>query len=207
LALVDRLNELNLAISQCDSLIATAHKLDAAGLFLFSQKDREQIASAAFLNSFIAWEAFLEAAFADYLIGEPSLSGAAINKFAHPATPEAAKSMLIGVNKYFDYSNHEFVKRISRIYFQNGHPFDAPIGSVVSDLADLKTIRNACAHLTSTTQAALEAVALRIFGSPRVGITPYVLILSPDPRSATGGTVYSEFRDKLIATATVIANG
>ena len=101
----------------------------------------------------------------------------------------------------------DFVKKMSRIYFQNGHPFDTPIGAMMTDLSDLKTIRNACAHLTSTTQTALEAVAMRIFGSPRVGITPYVLVMSNDPRSTTGGTVYSEYKDKLLVAASLIAAG
>lgn len=48
------------AVSQCDSLIVSAHRQDAAGNSLFQPLDREQITIAAFLNMFIAWEGFLE---------------------------------------------------------------------------------------------------------------------------------------------------
>ena len=57
------------------------------------------------------------------------------------------------------------------------------------------------------TQVALEALAQRIFGSPRPGITLYAMLTAIDPRSATENTVLADARDKLLVTAQLIAQG
>src|SRR5690606_2303094 len=74
------------------------------------------------------------------------------------------------------------------------------------DLADLRTMRNASAHLTSTTQAALESLAQRIFSTPRPGIDLYTMLTSVDPASASGNTVFAERKDLLLIAAKLIAS-
>jgi hypothetical protein len=71
----------------------------------------------------------------------------------------------------------------------------------------MKTMRNASAHLSSTTQVALESLAQRIFGAPRPNITLYAMLTTVDPRAAAGATVFAEAKEKLLATAQLIANG
>lgn len=198
---------LNAKSAQCDSLIANAHRLDAGGAYLFSPLDREQITVAAFLNLFVAWEEFLEAAFAHFMAGIATLSGAVPVRFASPPNTDAAKLMMIGTNRYFDYANHDNVRKMALLYFQAGYPFEPHLGAIFSDLADMKTMRNSSAHMSSTTQIALESLALRIFGAPRPGISLYALLTAIDPRAAVGNTVYSNARDKLLATAQLIAQG
>jgi hypothetical protein len=68
-------------------------------------------------------------------------------------------------------------------------------------------MRNASAHITASTQAALEAFAVRIFGAPHPGLTLYQLLTAVDPRSATGDTVFATYRDMLLTTAELIARG
>lgn len=193
--------------SQCDSLISNAHRLDAAGASLFPQIDREQITVAAFLNLFVAWEEFVESAISHFMAGSATLSGTQPVRFAVPPTAEDAKKMMIGANRYFDYANHELVLRMVRLYFQNGYPFEPNLSSILSDLADLRTLRNSSAHISSTTQVALEGLAQRIFGIPKPGITLYAMLTAVDPRSVTGNTVLAEARDKLLSTAQLIAQG
>lgn len=193
--------------AQCDALIANAHKADPAGVPFFSPIDREQITVAAFLNLFVAWEEFLEFTIANLLTGVPTLSGALPPKFASPPTADAARAMLIGVNRYFDYANHDFVQRVVPMYFQGGYPFQPHLRSISTDLADLRTMRNASAHLSSTTHSALEALAQRIFGTPQLGISLYTLLTRVDPRGGGGNTVFAEARDKLLVAAQLIATG
>ncbi|WP_157499303.1 hypothetical protein [Lysobacter sp. Root604] len=193
--------------AQCDSLIASGHRANADGAPLFSALDREQITVAAFLNFFIAWEEFVETTFAHFLLGIPTISGVAPVRYANPPGIDAAKKMVIGLNKYFDYSNQENIKKAVGIYFEGGYPFKQHIDSVSSDLSDMRTMRNASAHISSTTQTALEGLAQRIFGAPQPGITLYTLLTSLDPRLADGGTVYSGARDKILAAAVLIAQG
>lgn len=56
-------------IAQCESLIANAHKVDATGVQVLPTIDQQQITVAAFLNMFIAWETFLEAALCEFMTG------------------------------------------------------------------------------------------------------------------------------------------
>ena len=174
---------------------------------LFSPLDREQITVAAFLNLFVAWEEFLEAALSNLMAGAPTLSGVMPVKFVAPADVHQARKIVIGINRYFDYANHEFVRRIAEVYFTGGYPFQPHLASISTDLADLKTMRNASAHLSSTTQTALEALAQRIFGTPQPGIGLYSLLTRVDPRGLAGNTVFAESRDKLLVAAQLIAQG
>ena len=193
--------------AQCDSLVASAHRLDPAGAAIFPPAERELITVAGFLNLFVAWEEFLETAMSQFMVGTPTLSGTAPTRYATPPDVESAKRMLIGTNRYFDYANHELVRRMAALYFQNGYPFEPHLSAILTDLADMRTMRNASAHLSSTTQVALESLAQRIFGVPRPGMTLYAMLTAVDPRSAAGATVFAEERDKLLATAQLIAHG
>lgn len=201
------LAEMQARAAQCDSLIANAHMADTAGAYLFPLVDRQQITVAAFLNLFIAWEGFLEDAMTKLMSGSPTISGTFPTRYVTPPTQDAAKALAIGINRYFDYSNHDYVKRLVVMYFKDGYPFEPHLSSVSSDIADLRTMRNASAHITSSTQKALEALAQRVFSTPKPGIDLYTLLASVHPSSSAGATVYAESRDKLIAVATLIANG
>jgi hypothetical protein len=165
------------------------------------------ITTAAFLNSFKLWERFLEDSIAKYLSGKRPIGGAYLKKRASPADENAAKTMLIGVMKFFDYANHEYVRKIAGIYFDAGGPYEPHLSAVVTDLADLRIMRNSAAHISSTTQASLEGLAQRIFTTPQPNITLYDMLLRVDPRSATGETVFASYQAKLLATAELIARG
>lgn len=198
---------LNAKSNQCDSLIANAHRLDPGGTHLFPAIDREQITIAAFLNLFVAWEEFVETAFCNFLVGAATLSGTLPIKHASPPTLDVAKNMLIGTQRYFDYANHENVRKMAGLYFDAGYPFETPLSGIFTDLGDLRTMRNSSAHISSSTQRALESLAQRIFGAPRPGISLYDMLTAVDPRSGAGNTVFGEARDKLLITAQLIAQG
>ena len=65
------------SLAQCDSLIANAHQTTPVGASLLPAIDRRQITVAGFLNVFIAWESFLEASLAEFMIGGLTISGRA----------------------------------------------------------------------------------------------------------------------------------
>lgn len=194
-------------VAQCDSLIATAHTTQAGGTLQFKPRDREQITEAAFLNMFIAWEEFIEASIADFMMGEFTIAGRRPGRFVTPQSRDHSERMVVHMNRYFDYANHENVKKLAKLYFDTGYPFDTPINSLTQELSDLKIMRNGCAHMSSTTKAALEGLALRIFGSPQAGITVYQMLTANDPRTNPIVTVYASYRDKLLVAAALIAQG
>ena len=114
---------------------------------------------------------------------------------------------MLGRIKYFDFANHVNVRIIASIYFEQGYPFEPHLSAILSDLDDLRVMRNACAHKASSTQKSLENLALRVFGAPRVSITIYEFVTAVDPRAAPGETVFLTYKNKLLATAELIANG
>lgn len=106
-------------VAQCDNLIANAHRMSGAPpVPLFPAVDREQITVAAFLNLFIAWEAFLEFALSEYMTGSVTINGSIPVKYVSPLHAEAAREFVIGVRPYFDYANHDNVKKSSRCIFK-----------------------------------------------------------------------------------------
>lgn len=195
------------SVAQCDSLITNAHTVAAGGVFHFTLRDREQITVAAFLNMFIAWEEFIEASIGDFMMGEGTIGGNQPVRYIIPPTRDHSGKMVIHMNRYFDYANHENVKKLARLYFETGYPFDTPINSLTQELSDLRIMRNACAHMSSTTRVALEGLGLRIFGAPQAGITVYQMLTAEDPRTNPRVTVYAGYRDKLLVAAELIAQG
>jgi hypothetical protein len=195
------------SVAQCDNLITNAHTAAPGGAFHFTPRDREQITVAAFLNMFIAWEEFIEASIGDFMMGEATIGGNQPARYVAPPTRDHSGKMVIHMNRYFDYASHENVKKLARLYFNSGYPFDTPINSLTLELSDLKIMRNACAHMSSTTKAALEGLGLRIFGSPQAGITVYAMLTADDPRTNPRVTVYASYRDKLLVAAGLIAQG
>ena len=192
--------------TQCEALIAEAHRNDTFGIPLFSQISREQITTTAFLNLYIAWEAYLEETLSNYMAGATSVTGRQLTKYVAPATAEKARLMLIANNRYFEYGNQEYVKKISELFFDNGHPFKQALNSITTELSDLKTMRNSAAHMSSSTRTQLEGVSNRIFGVPRPNQTLYSMITSIDPRSTARETVFLTYKGKLILAAEYIAN-
>jgi hypothetical protein len=163
--------------AQCDSLIANAHKVDSSSVPILPALDQQQITVAAFLNLFIAWEAFIELTLHELMTGSPTLSGKMPTKYVSPVSQQAARAFVIGprLGCYFDYGNHNLVKPLIRMYFENGYPYEPHFSSIEQDLADIRTMRNAAAHITSSTQTALESLAARILRKPvpEIPVQPY----------------------------------
>jgi len=194
------------SVAQCESLIANAHRADPAGVPLFPAIDQQQITVAAFLNMFIAWETFLESSLTELMTGNPTISGAVPVKYVAPLDLLSARQLVIGMMKYFDYGNHFNVRKLVSMYFKNGFPFEPHMSAIYADLDDLRTMRNVSAHISSTTQTAMESLALRLFSAPRPGISLYQLLAAGDPKAA-GRTVFVSYKAKLLATAQLIAQG
>ena len=201
------LTEFQASVGQCESLIANAHKTYAGGEAIFPDIDRDQITRAGFLNLFIAWEFFLESSLAELMIGAATNSGNFPVRYVSPPSAEAARALLKGTRSYFDYGNHQNMILIVKLLFEEGYPYEPHLSAIYSDLDDIRTMRNSSAHISSTTQAALDALALRIFGGPQVSINLYQLLTSIDPRSAGGETVFVTYKNKLTVTAELISEG
>ncbi len=198
------LAELTAALAFSNGVIASAHVTDAVGALTQPLAVRSFLTEAAVLRMHIAWERFLEQSFLTYLMGERSLSGATIPTYLTPPSVEHANRVLIGTQKYVDWGNPEIVTRLAELYFPAGAPFKVPLAAIQSHLFDFRAIRNAAAHLSTTTSTQLDGVALRRLKRAVVGIAVYELVTASDPETA-GQTILESFIGTFEAAANVIA--
>jgi len=194
------------AVTNCQSFIAHAHDRYASGGYKIRTDLRKFISESSFLKLFIAWEHFLESCFIDYLMNEQSILGNRPAKFANPIDPNHAQELLIGTQKYVDWSNPEITRKLSKIYFHQGYVFNTQLGAIQTQLFDLKTIRNSAAHLSSTTSSKLDALSSRLLNTNCQNYSAYDLLFSIDPTNP-GQTILDTYINTLDVSAEIIANG
>jgi hypothetical protein len=181
--------------------IGKAFTQDSSGKYILTVAEQSFVVDAAFLRIFIAWESFLEDVFVGYLMGYPSSGGRVAKRCANPLSKGHAHELLIGTQKYVDWANPEIVRKLAQLFFDKGEPIGQLVASIQNDLFDLKIVRNAAAHLTSTTGRALDALATRKLGKHSQGVTVSDFLLSIDASSVGSVTVLDSYVSLLDAAS------
>jgi hypothetical protein len=200
------LADLRGSIAQANAIVAAAHRVDLAGQFFFTATEQAVLVQSAFLRVFIAWESFLESTFVSYMVGRQSSTGNVLTRYASPVDADHALNMVVGGMRFVDWSTPDTVRKLARLFFDGGDPYETVLAQVNSDLLDLKTIRNAAAHLASTTNAQLDALATRKLSTPIVGITVAKFVMTADPNSTNGQSILQTYESTLDTAAHLIAN-
>jgi len=183
-------------------------KINANRSYKIPTNLREFISESAFLRIFISWEIFVGNCFVDYLLNESSILNNRPAKWATPINKEHANEIIMGNQRYMDWSNPETIRKISQIFFHQGYVFNTALGAIHQDLMDLKTIRNSAAHTSSTTSSKLDGLSTRILNITCTNYTAYRLLFSIDPRSSTPNQkVLDRYLQILDVAAEQIANG
>jgi hypothetical protein len=207
MAIVQNLADFRSSIIELVSHITYAHQKYATGRYKINPNLREFISESAFLRIYITWETFLESCFVDYLLNEVSILQNRPAKWVSPLDYNHAQQIIVGNQRHMDWSNPEVVRKISNIFFHQGYVFNTVLSSINNDLMDLKAIRNAAAHISSTTISKLDGVSSRILATPCVNYTSYKLLFSSDPRSTTNQSVLDRYLQIIDVAAEQIANG
>jgi hypothetical protein len=208
MALNQNLIDFRATITELNQHIQFAHLKYTGGTYKIAANLRKFISESAFLKMFVAWETFVENSFIDYLINEESIMLRRPAKWATPIDRKHAHQIIIGNQKYMDWSNPETVRNISKIFFHQGYIFATSLSAINTDLMDMKTIRNSAAHLSSTTSDKLDGLATRILGTPCHNYQAYQLLFATDPRSAPSvQTVLQRYLALIDIAAEQIANG
>lgn len=194
------------SIRSLNSHITYAHQVPTGGSSAISQNLKEFISESAYLRIYVTWETFIEKSFIDYLINEASIDNNRPAKWVNPIDLEHANNIIIGNQKHMDWSNPEAVRKISKLFFHQGYVFDSVLSSISTDLLDMKTIRNAAAHISSTTSSKLDGLASRILGTNMSNTTAYSLLFSIDPRDGSK-TVLERYLQLIDIAAEQIAKG
>lgn len=191
-------------ISETRLHMQSAHALDTGGQYERPLSERALISEACFLKLFVGLEEFLELSFAHYLVGNMSTARWRPRKFARPSNTDHALKMLIGTQRFVDWSTPDTVVKYAELYFENGEPFKSTLSGTIGHLQSMKTVRNSTAHLSTTTQTALEGLYARWTGNPISGVTAYDMLMAP--KAGQGSTFYLESEQIVSAVISNIAN-
>ena len=198
----DILNTYRQNIVDAVDMIDFAYTQYANGRYKYNNNIRMFISRNSFLKIFISWESFLEDSFVNYMMGKLSTTGRVLIRYVNPSSYDHAQKLLIGTQRYFDWGNVENIRKVSQLYFENGDPFNNILSSIVTDLSDLRVVRNAAAHISSTTSTQLDAVASRKLNKRVVNIDVSDFILSIDPNSNGTQTILDMYL-ALLETAAI----
>lgn len=191
-------------IFETRTLLQSVHKLGSDGQYERSLFERAAVSETCFLKLFIALEEFLEASFIHYLVGETSTEQWRPSKFAEPISVEHAQKMLIGTQRFVDWSTPNTIVKYAELYFSDGEPFKTPLSGSLSQLQSMKTVRNSTAHLSSTTRAALDGLYSRWTGKPSSNVSAYDILMAPS--ASQGDTFYAVSEQVVSAIVANIAN-
>lgn len=206
MSLADTLAEFRAGIAHTNNLISMAYEQDSNGNDIFETDKKNFVISSAFLKMFIYWESFVEDSLSKYLTGELSIVGTKVTRFVSPNDREHALKILIGSQKYVDWANYEIVRRLANLYLENGEPLASNLAAISTELSDLKTARNAAAHLSSTTQHQLDALSSRVLGRTitNTDVATFMMHLHPSDSSKTVLQYYQNLLD--IAAENIASN-
>lgn len=110
-----------------------------------SRARRDSIIEMAFLQSFLAWESFLEETFLLFMTGNKPSRGRAPTRYVSPPDRQAART-IAAEGRPFPKWNVSETRRRALAFFRNGRPYDAVLRGSQQALQDLNTVRNAVAH-------------------------------------------------------------
>jgi hypothetical protein len=192
-------------IQFCKDILTLAFEQDLAGVPKHNPTVITFLVDSAYVRFWIAWEGFLEQCFHNYMLGMLSTTGTIVSRHVTPTDLQHAQKMIIGINRYFDWSNPDYIVKTSIHIFGIPNPFESTLKSIFSSLSDMKAIRNSAAHISSTTQSSLDAAAHRILGTPTTNISTSDLLMRNIGGTGVPTTVFQNFMTILDVAAEVIA--
>lgn len=201
---IDCLHIYRESVKKSESFIAEAHLTKTDGSYIHGADFQSFVIASAVIHFSIAWESFLENIYSSFLMGEPDTQGRIVPCCVSVTNEEHAHRLLIGTNKYFDWTNPDMIIRLSQLYLQKDNPIKTAINALHSDLLDLKTIRNAAAHISSTTQQSLDALASRMFGHQIINASVEQVV---NHIRNDGRTEWTFYKDLLDIAAENVAKG
>lgn len=147
----------------------------------------------SFLKFFLAWEWFIENTFILYMLGKKTNRGYRPKTYAKPKDEEHAYEFVREGRDYADWTSPDAIKRKAKVFFKGGEPYESPLTSVIKDIQDMKTIRNAIVHMSQESQKRFETLLREKLGHAKA-ITPGEF-LSHD--QSTNLTYIAYFSDRL----------
>lgn len=198
-------------VDNCKQLIREVYTKGADDAFVISNDGRDRVVKTAFLDIYIAWEEYLERSFHYYLMGGSVTKGKSPKVFFSPTDEKHVLELMskLGNGRYFDYTAPDQVEASAKLLFENGYPIADPIRGAAQSLRDLKTMRNATAHMSLSARQSFDNLVQRILSIPHQDMDISTFLLSPMPLASGPNTtrVLEHYCTILDSVATEIATG
>lgn len=176
-----------------------------SGTIRFAIHHKELVSELAFLHLYLAWESFLEESFILYLIGRKPPKGVAPRRYAMPPNRESAEALVLQEGRdYADWAAPDRVVDRSKRFFRNGKPFASALTGKQSFLQDLKTIRNAVAHSSKSSQEKYRRLVRRELATYPHSLTIGGFLATPKPGVSPPQSFFEEYLSNLQVLAETI---
>lgn len=147
--LTNKLNETQQLAVAADQWVSVTFP---RGVPKFSSRHKEIITELAFLQAFLAWEAFLEESFILYLLGKKPPKGNPPRRHVIPSTRKIVGKLIAEGRDYADWSAAtNVIKRADR-FFREGKPYAQVLKAHQNMFDEISAIRNAIAHSSAHSQ-------------------------------------------------------
>jgi len=162
-----------------------------------SIRQRDSVAEIAYLKAFLAWEAFLEQSFVLYLVGRKPGRGRPPHRYTFPPTQKCALEWVAEGRRFAEWTKVEDVSSRAERFFRDGRPFTPVLNGNRSALDEMRTIRNAVAHASSSAQERFEEIARQRIGALPPGLTVGAFLLMTVPHSTLPNSFLEHYIAKL----------
>jgi hypothetical protein len=171
----------------------------------FLPRHKEIVVKFAFLEGFLAWEAFLDESFTLYLLGEKPPKGRS-PKLEHTATRRKdAERLITGADrKYADWTKTDVLRKRSKIFFRRNDPYDSPMKANNRSFEEMKIIRNAIAHRSTHSNEEFKRVVRKFFKTYPPKLTVGKFLRLPVPNVNPPQTFMTYYFGSVVATASLI---
>jgi len=180
-------SDFNKYIGQSQRLVFAARQWAGASTVpKFTTFHRDILIELAFLRAFLAWERFLEESFILFLLGKrPRRMRRSPRPFVRPKSWQHAFDLLSPEKGrgYVDWDNLDYVRVRAKRFFPEGEPFETALIPRLNLLHEMRTVRNAIAHRSFTSQEKFEKLA-----RAKLGYLPSRLTVGFFLESAIPGT-------------------
>lgn len=163
---------------------------------------RDAITELAFLRAFLAWESFLEQSFMLYMLGRKAPGAAAPARYAFPPSLTHASEWVVPEGRsYATWTDPAHVRVRAERFFHNGRPFAATLSANQNTLNEARTLRNAIAHASSSTQQKFENLVRQKLRTLPPSSTVGSFLGLTVPRSSPPQSFFEFYTDQLATCA------
>ena len=189
-------------VRESEKLVASAQAwVKLLGTGTFTPHHEALVAELAFLRAFLAWEAFVEEVFILYLLGAAPPKGRSPRRYAQPPNRRLAELMVAEGREYADWTGTDTVVKRADRFFREGEPFRSALRNRQSLLQDLRTLRNAIAHSSKSSQEKYQKLVRRELTRYPPSLAVGSFLARRNPKASQPESFFETYAGSLVTVA------